>query len=81
MISKNCIETAYCFFHQKERVYAYSTLPWQREDIEYAIAQYVEAMDSELYLHLSHGQKDYLLDHATFGPQLKEAVETLEQML
>lgn len=81
MISKDSIETAYCFFHQKERVYAYSTLDWQRDDIEYAIAQYVESMDPALYRRLSHDRPDFLLNHARFGAELQQAVAELEQML
>lgn len=30
MITRAGIETAYCFLHQKERVYAHSTMDWQR---------------------------------------------------
>ena len=37
-IDKNAIETAYSFFHQKERVYAHSNMEWQKDDIEYAIS-------------------------------------------
>ena len=46
MIPRATIETAYAFFHQKERVYAYSNMEWQKDDIEYAISQYVHDMDS-----------------------------------
>ena len=42
MPSKDSIEAAYCFFHQKWRVYEFSNMEWQKEDIEYAIAQYVD---------------------------------------
>lgn len=42
--TKDSIESAYCFFHQKLRVYEYSTSPTQRDDIEYAISQYVDGM-------------------------------------
>ena len=78
MISRDCIETAYCFFHQKERVYAHSTMEWQRDDIEYAIASYVDGMDVELYNELSHGRKDFLRCHATFHKDLIEAISNLE---
>ena len=33
MITKDSIETAYSFLHQKQRIYVYSTLDWQRDDI------------------------------------------------
>ena len=36
MISKDSIESAYCFIHQKWRVYKFSTIDWQKDDIEYA---------------------------------------------
>lgn len=47
--TKDSVESAYCFFHQKLRVYEYSTSPTQRDDIEYAISQYVERMNPLLY--------------------------------
>ena len=37
MITKDSIETAYSFLHQKRNVYIHSTLDWQKDDIEYAI--------------------------------------------
>lgn len=40
MITRESIQCAYSFFHQKERIYRYSTMPWQRDDIEYAIDDY-----------------------------------------
>ena len=38
MITKDSIETAYSFLHQKQRIYAHSTLDWQKDDIELAIS-------------------------------------------
>ena len=32
-IDKNAIETAYSFFHQKERVYAHSNMEWQKDTL------------------------------------------------
>lgn len=81
MISKESIETAYCFFHQKQRVYQYSTMDWQKEDIEYAIGSYVDSMDEELYDLLSDGNKEYLRHHDKFGEEMIHAVEKLEGML
>lgn len=81
MITRDSIETAYCFFHQKERVYAHSTMEWQRDDIEYAIASYADGMDGELYKQLSHGREDFLRCHATFHADLIQAIEALESML
>lgn len=81
MIERDCIETAYSFFHQKQRVYQYSTLDWQRDDIEYAIGSYVEQMNPELYSLLSEGNPRYLLDHVQFAQDLLHAVEKMEEML
>ena len=38
MMTKDSIETAYSFLHQKQRIYVHSTLDWQKDDIEMAIA-------------------------------------------
>lgn len=81
MISKDCIETAYCFFHQKERVYAHSTMDWQKDDIEYAISSYVDDMDKGLYDQLSSGNSDFLRCHATFHQDIKTAMDKLERMI
>ncbi len=81
MISKHSIESAYCFFHQKERVYAHSTLDWQRDDIEQAIASYVDEMSPELYQLLSQGNAQFLRTHTLFHEQIKQALEHLEAML
>lgn len=81
MITKESIETAYCFLHQKERVFRYSTMEWQKEDIEYAISSYVDSMPQELYQLIAKGRQDYLLDHARFAEDMNDAIEQLEQML
>lgn len=81
MIRKESIETAYCFFHQKQRVFQYSTMDWQKEDIEYAIGSYLDDMVPELYDYLSEGNPDYLRQHSSFGEDLLRAVERLEQLL
>ena len=81
MITKECIETTYSFFHQKHRIYQYSTLDWQKDDIEYAIASYVDDMNGELYALLARGRKDYLKDHNNFFADISDAVETLEKHL
>lgn len=47
--TKDSIESAYCFFHQKLRVYEFSRSQTQRDDIEYAISQYVDGMNPALY--------------------------------
>ena len=66
MITKDSIETAYSFLHQKQRIYVHSTLDWQKDDIEYAI---------------SGGRADFLRDHKRFKEDITKAVEILENML
>ena len=80
-ITRDCIESAYCFIHQKLRVFEFSTNPTQRDDIEYAIAQYVEGMNPQLYQLLSQGRKEFLLDHVNFEKDMREAQEKLEGMM
>ncbi len=63
-IPKDSIETAYCFLHQKRNVYIHSSLDWQKDDIEYAIASYAESMNQQLYDALSGGRPDFLRDKA-----------------
>ena len=81
MITQDSIESAYCFFHQKWRVYAHSHNSVQKEDIEYAIASYVEEMSRELYEKLAEGKKDYLTDHSTFADDMQSAIERLEKLM
>ena len=81
MISRYAIESAYAFFHQKQRIYQYSTLDWQKDDIEYAIEDYVSQMDKELYAHLAEGREDYLRNHTTFAEDIAKAVEKLDTMI
>ena len=80
-VSRDSIESAYCFIHQKLRVYEYSSSPVQRDDIEYAISQYVGDMNAALYAMLASEKADYLLDHTTFGQDMRDAQEKLEKML
>lgn len=81
MISSHAIESAYAFFHQKQRIYQYSTLEWQKDDIEYAIEDYVSQMDAKLYTIISQGRTDFLRNHSTFSEDIFHAVNTLEKML
>ena len=94
MITKDSIETAYSFLHQKRRstsgrllptgrknVYIYSSLDWQKDDIEYAIASYADDMSRELYDAISGGRTDFLRDHKRFPEDITQAVERLENML
>jgi hypothetical protein len=81
MITRDSIETAYSFLHQKRNVYIHSLLDWQRDDIEYAIASYVDDMNQELYDTMSDGTADFLRDHKRFREDITLAVERLENML
>ena len=81
MITKDSIETAYSFLHQKRNVYIHSSLDWQKDDIEYAIASYADEMSRELYDDISGGRTDFLRDHKRFPEDITQAVERLENML
>ena len=79
MITKDSIETAYSFLHQKRNVYIHSTLDWQKDDIELAIGSYVDDMSQELYEAISDGRTDFLRDHKRLGDDITLAVERLEK--
>lgn len=81
MITKDSIETAYSFLHQKQRIYVHSTLDWQKDDIEMAIAAYADDMSPELFDAISEGRTDFLRDHKHFKDDITKAVEILEKML
>ena len=81
MITKDSIETAYSFLHQKQRIYIHSTLDWQQDDIELAISDYANDMSQELYAAISGGRPDFLRDHKRFQEDITKAVEILEKML
>ncbi len=81
MITKDSIETAYSFLHQKRQVYIHSQLDWQKDDIEYAIASYVDDMSHELYDMIANGRDDFLREHSRFKEDITKAVEQLERML
>ena len=81
MITKDSIETAYSFPHQKRNIYIHSTLDWQKEDIELAIGSYVDDMSQELFEAISDGRADFLRDHKRFGDDITLAVDKLERML
>ena len=81
MITKDSIETAYSFLHQKRNVYIHSSIDWQKDDIELAIGSYVDDMSQELYEAISDGRADFLRDHKRFGEDITQAVERLEKIL
>ena len=80
-IGRDSIESAYCFIHQKLRVYEFSNNPMQMDDIEYAISQYVEGMNPQLYALLAGERKDFLVEHVNFEKDMREAQEKLEKMM
>lgn len=79
--SKDSIESAYCFFHQKLRVYEFSHSHTQRDNIEYAISQYVDGMTPALYQLLANGTPHYLLDHTAFEQDMHHAIKLLDGMM
>ena len=81
MITKDSIETAYAFMHQKLRVYEHSTLDWQKDDIEMIIGSYADDINPSLLELLSGGRSDYLKEHKKFQDDLTHAVAVLESML
>ncbi len=81
MITKESIETAYSFLHQKQRIYIHSTLDWQKDDIEIAISDYVDGMNKELLDMISDGRTDFLKDHKMFAEDIAKAVDIMEKML
>ena len=81
MITKDSIETACSFLHQKQRIYIHSTLDWQKDDIELAISDYANDMSQELYDTISDGRAEFLRDHKRFQEDITKAVEILEKML
>jgi hypothetical protein len=81
MISKDSIETAYAFLHQKLRVYEHSTLDWQKDDIEMIIGDYADQINPELLQMLSGGNCEFLKNHSTFQTDITHAVNTLEKLL
>lgn len=79
--NKDSIEAAYCFFHQKWQVYAFSNSERQKDDIEYAISEYVNEMSPALYEALAQGKEGFLLTHSSFADDMKSAVKQLEEQL
>lgn len=79
--SRAAIETAYCFFHQKWRVYRDSTIDRQQDEIEQAIGGFVATMNPSLYAFLAEGREDFLHRHDRFADHLSESVDRLEALL
>ena len=66
MISRDSIETAYSFLHQKRNVYIHSTLDWQKDDIELAIGSYVDDMSQVIGLSL-RSSKNSMMPYLVAG--------------
>jgi protein involved in ribonucleotide reduction len=81
MLTKDSVEQAYCFFHQKWRIYSYSSDRNQKEDIKYSVISYVEGMNANLYACISEGNTHFLTDYATFEADMPCAVERLERLM
>ena len=81
MISRYSIEAAYSFFHQKGRIYAASNIERQKDDIEFAVAEYVNSMNRDLYEAIASGHRDFLLAHDHFATDIQSAVYSLEKMM
>lgn len=75
------VASAYAFFHQKWRVYSQSSLPTQRDDIEYAINSYANSMSRHLYNEMSQGRTDFLTNHQSFSDDMVYAIGFLENKL
>jgi hypothetical protein len=80
MITKDSVEEAYSFFHQKN-LYQLMDNDSVRDHIEYTISNYAEAMSVELYTQLAAGKPDFLHDHSNFAGDLSAAVQRLEDLL
>lgn len=80
-MDRGIIEQAYCFFHQKYRVYEFSHSESQRDDIEYAISSYVSQMSEDLFALLANGNGSFLKEHSTFEEDIRSAIEQLSALL
>ena len=69
------LRDAYSFLHQKRNVFIHSSLNWQKDDIEYAIASYADDMSRDLYDAISGGRADFLRDLKRFTEDITQAVE------
>ncbi len=80
-ISKDSVEVAHSFFHQKWNIYKASNLDWQKDDIFCAISSYAAEMPQALYDMLACGREGFLQNSSTFSDDLSFATEALENML
>lgn len=77
MITRQAKEIAYCFLHQKKQVYVHSNMDWQKDDIEMAVAEFVEHIDQQLYNFLANDKEDFLKNHQHFLEDINSALELL----
>lgn len=75
--SRNAIEQAYAFFHQKLKVYELSASEAEKDHIEEVIGRYADSMSPELYAVLAAGNPSYLKEHVSFADDLMDAVERM----
>ena len=80
-MDRNSLEQAYAFFHQKWRVYSFSTSEKEKDNIEDAISSYAEGMSRPLYDFLSGGREGFLYEHSTFTSDITSAIGTMEKAL
>lgn len=80
VITRDGVEQAYCFFHQKHRVYIHSRDERQREDIEWAVEQYASQMSAALREAIST-HEGFLGDPTCFLDDLEAALTALERIL
>ena len=80
-ISIDSIEQTYCFLHQKWNVYCHSTMDSQKDDIEYAISQYIQETSPSLYRVLSEGNIGFLCQHNTFSEDMCKALKALDTLM
>ena len=80
-VDRNIIEQAYAFFHQKLKVYEYSTSEKEMDHIEDSISSYADAMFPALFDVLSGGNKAFLHEHTSFLNDLRLAVTLMEKKL
>ena len=62
MITKDSIEAAYCFFHQKYQVTHSQTANDKKDASNMPYSSYVDGMSSELYKLLANGREEFLFD-------------------
>ena len=80
-IPPDAIEWTYCIFHQKLRVYKFSTSPSQRDEIEHVVASYAMDMNPDLYKKLADGINDVLNKIKTDSPIMTARFKLYRSMI